>query len=129
MAPGSTKAKKKRKEKKDKKEAVFVAQKDKSLLFQVNTFNFAFSCFFLFFSFIPSIVIWPHQLNICHLAGFAPVFTKYHTNTKKLLSDALIFQAKSIRQPLLDSTMAAHQNAETKQTLTGTTVTVCERGI
>lgn len=57
------------------------------------------------------------------------MFTKYHTNTKMLLSDALIFQAKSIRQPLLDSTMAAHLNAETKQTLTGTTVTICECGI
>lgn len=68
---------------------------------------------------MPGSVIWLHQLSICYLVGFAPVFTKYHTNTKMLLSDTLIFQAKSIRQPLLGSTMAAHQKAETKQTLSG----------
>lgn len=67
--------------------------------------------------------------SIKHLPScgdFARVFTKYLTNTKMLLSDALIFQGKSIRQPLLDSTMAAHQNAGTKQALTGAAVAMCE---
>lgn len=57
---------------------------------------FIFLFFFPFFPSISSIVIWQHQLNICHHAGFAPVFSKYHTNTKMLLSDALIFQASQL---------------------------------
>lgn len=45
---------------------------------------------------MPSIVIWLHQLNICQHVGFAPVFSKYHTNRKMLLSDALILQASQL---------------------------------
>lgn len=52
---------------------------------------FSLSVFFCS-SFMLSVVIWLHQLNIYHHVGFAPVFSKYHANTKMLLSDALIFQ-------------------------------------
>lgn len=58
-----------------------------------------FSLFFNIYIFSPSvssIVIWLHQLSISHHAGFAPVFARYHTNTKMLLSDALIFQASQL---------------------------------
>ena len=99
MAPGSTKGKKKR--------FNFFActRKIHSPALRVNTFKLASSCWFFFFLFfntyffsssVSSIVIWLHQLNISHHVGFAPVFARYHTNTKMLLSDALIFQASQL---------------------------------